>query len=555
MGSRKMEDKTQGNRVEPAAIKRMLVYGANWVGDALMTTPALSCIRKALPGASISVLTVPWVEGAYRGHAYLDQTILYERSGKHRGTAGKRRLIRELRLLSFDMVLLFPNSFESALLGFWAGIPVRAGYASDGRGALLTHGIKRDKRIIERHQVAYYLGLPQSLGWRDGERKLSLPISRQDEEKARQLLASNGWREGRPLVAFAPGASYGPAKKWDSSRYAKVADGLIGDHSAQVAIIGSQKDHREAEDMISKMRGEAWDFTGGTTLGQLAALLVHSSLLITNDSGAMHVAAATQTPILALFGPTDPAKTSPYGVRYRILRGAVPCSPCLLRECPTDHRCMRGIEVNEVLDAASAFLKNGQKRKREIAVFLDRDGTINEEAGYLSRTEDLRLIPGAAEGLRLLNQHALKAVVVSNQSGVARGYISVDQVREVHGRIEELLQEKGAYLDGIYYCPHHPEIGEAPYRALCDCRKPQGGMLRDAARDLSLDLPGSYVIGDHRSDVDLGKRMGMKSILVLTGHGKEQMNKVPHREGPHPDFVADDMHQAIQWVLRDLGEA
>ena len=550
-----MEDKTQGKRIEPAAIKRILVHGANWVGDALMTTPALSSIRRALPGASISVLTVPWVEGVYRGHPHLDQTILYERSGRHRGTAGKRQLIRELCLLPFDMLLLFPNSFESAWLGFLARIPVRAGYASDGRATLLTHGIKRDKRIGERHQVAYYLGLPQSLGWKVGERKLSLPTFRQDEEKARQLLASKGWQEGRPLVAFAPGASYGPAKKWDSSRYAQVADGLVGDHSAQVAIIGSQKDRGEAEDMLSRMRGEAWDLTGGTTLGQLAALLAHSSLLITNDSGAMHVAAAAQTPILALFGPTDPAKTSPYGVRYRILRDPVPCSPCLLRECPTNHECMKGIKVDEVLEAASAFLTNGRKRKRNIAVFLDRDGTINEEVGYLSRTEDLRLIPGAVEGLRLLNQHALKAVVVSNQSGVARGYISVDQVREIHGRIEELLEEKGAYLDGIYYCPHHPEIGEPPYRALCDCRKPQGGMLQGAARDLDLDLCASYVIGDHLSDIDLGKRMGMKSILVLTGHGREQMSKVPHREGPPPDFVADDMYQAIQWVLKDLGEA
>ncbi len=428
-------------------MKRILVHGANWVGDALMTTPALSCIRRALPDASICVLTVPGVEGIYRGHPYVDQTILYERSGTHRGAAGKRQLLRKLRLSSFDTLLLFPNSFESALLGFLAGIPLRAGYASDGRGALLTHGIKRDKKIMERHQVTYYLGLSQSLGWRVGERKISLPVSRQDEEKARQLLASKGWREGRPLVAFAPGASYGPAKKWDSSRYGKVADGLIGDHSAQVAIVGSQRDREEAEDMRSRMRGEAWDFTGGTSLGQLAALLAHASLLITNDSGAMHVASATQTPILALFGPTEPARTSPYGVRYRILRDPVPCSPCLLRECPTDHKCMKGIGADEVLEAASAFLANDRKRRRNVAVFLDRDGTINEEVGYLSRTEDLRLIPRAVEGLRLLNQHALKTVVVSNQSGVARGHISVAQVRKIHERIEELLEEKGAYVD------------------------------------------------------------------------------------------------------------
>jgi D-glycero-D-manno-heptose 1,7-bisphosphate phosphatase len=207
------------------------------------------------------------------------------------------------------------------------------------------------------------------------------------------------------------------------------------------------------------------------------------------------------------------------------------------------------------VDAASALLKDGRKGERNIAVFLDRDGTINEEAGYLSRKEELKLIPGAAEGVRLLNQHALKTIVVSNQSGVARGYLSLGQLGEINGKLEELLEEKGAYLDGIYFCPHHPEIGEPPYRALCDCRKPKAGMVQSAARDLDLDLSVSYVIGDHLSDILLGKRMGMKSILVLTGHGKEQMSKIPDQEGSHPDFVVGDIYQAIQWVLRDLGEA
>jgi heptosyltransferase II len=552
LAPRKMENKTQRQKIEPSRIKRILVYGANWVGDALMTTPALSCARKAFPEASISVLAVPRVEGIYRDHPSLDHTILYERSGRHRGTTGKRRLVRELRSFRFDMALLFPNSFQSALVPFLARIPVRVGYQADGRAALLTHGIERDKKVTERHQVAYYLGLLQTLGCRVGERRLSIPM--REEVTALKLLASMGWREGRPLVAFAPGASFGTAKKWDSSRYAQVADAVMRDDSAQVLIIGSRSDRREAEDMVSRMQKKPWDLTGATTVGQVAALLGHCRLLITNDSGAMHLATAAKTPILALFGPTDPEKTSPYGVRHRILRHPVSCSPCLLRECPTDHRCMRGIEVNEVLEAVSAFLRKDSPRERKIAVFLDRDGTINEEVGYLSREEDLKLIPGAAEGLCLLNQHALKTVVVSNQSGVARGYLSLDQVREIHQRLEDLLEEKGAYLDGIYFCPHHPEIGEPPYRALCDCRKPQDGMLRTAARDLDLDLSSSYVIGDHLSDVVLGKRMGMKSILVLTGHGREQMDKLPSPEGLYPDFVAHGLNQAVRWILRDLEE-
>ena len=555
MGSREMEDQTQSQRVGPRRIKRILIHGANWVGDALMTTPAISCIRRAFPRASITALAVPPVQGIYRGQPDLEETILYQRSGRHRGTAGKRQLVKELRAGRFDMAVLFPNSFESALLAFWGRIPVRIGYQTDGRSALLTHGIKRDKDILGRHQVGYYLGLPHSLGWKEGERKLSLPLAAGDEKWTIQLLRDKGWQEGKPLVAFAPGASYGPAKKWEPLRFAKVADALIADHLAQVMIVGSRKDQGEAEEMASKMRGKAWDLTGETTLGQLAALLARCDLLVANDSGAMHVAAATQTPIVALFGPTDPARTSPYGVRYRLLRHEVDCSPCLLRECPTDHRCLRGIKVNEVLEAASAFLEKGRGRERDVAVFLDRDGTINEEVGYLSRVQDLKLIPGAAESVRLLNQHGLKAVIISNQSGVARGFLSESRVEEIHGRLAGLLEEKGAYLDGIYFCPHHPEIGEAPYRALCDCRKPKAGMLRKAARDLNLDLLGSYVIGDHLSDVALGKNVGMKSILVQTGHGRRQSEQISPNVGPHPDLISGDVYQAVQWILRDLREA
>jgi heptosyltransferase-2 len=536
-------------------VKRILIVGANWVGDALMSTPTLACVKAAFPQASLSVLAVPWVEGIYRGHRLVNATIVYERRGRHRGAAGKRQLAQELRQGRFDMALLFPNSFESALLAYLAKIPMRVGYRADGRGTLLTHGIKRDQKVQARHQVAYYLGIAHSLGWKGGERKLSIPISEEDERKVIGLLQAQGWDLQKPLIALAPGASYGPAKKWDSSRYAQVAEALISDFGCQVIIVGSHQDRGEAEDIISRMKGAAWDFTGKTTLGQLATLLSRCRLLLTNDSGAMHVAAATQTPILALFGPTDPAKTSPYGVRYRLLRREVGCSPCLLRECPTDHRCMAGIKVEEVLRAASALLESAQQRERNMAVFLDRDGTINEEVGYLSSAEDLRLMPGAVEGVRLLNQHGIKAVVVSNQSGVARGYFPEVRVRQIHQRLEDLLGEEGAYLDGIYFCPHHPEVGDPPYRALCDCRKPKDGMLRMAATDLGLDLSRSYVIGDHGSDVALGKNAGMKSILLLTGHGKEQWEKMPSEERMRPDSVCEGIYQAVQWVLQDLKEA
>ena len=187
------------------------------------------------------------------------------------------------------------------------------------------------------------------------------------------------------------------------------------------------------------------------------------------------------------------------------------------------------------------------------AVFLDRDGTICEEVGYLDSIEQLRLIPGSAAAIRLLNERGLKAVVVTNQSGVARGFFSELRLQEVHEELERLLRLEGAYLDGIYYCPHHPSDGNEPYLGVCDCRKPASGLLVRAAADLGLDLRASYVIGDHHSDVECAQRAGAKGILVLTGHGQNSQAETKSWPSP-PAYIAPDLYAAVQWVIGDAGE-
>ena len=187
------------------------------------------------------------------------------------------------------------------------------------------------------------------------------------------------------------------------------------------------------------------------------------------------------------------------------------------------------------------------------AVFLDRDGTICEEVGYLDSIEQLRLIPGSAAAIKLLNERGLKAVVVTNQSGVARGFFSELRLQEVHEELERLLRLEGAYLDGIYYCPHHPSDGSEPYLGVCDCRKPASGLLFRAAADLGLDLRASYVIGDHHSDVECARGVGAKGILVLTGHGENSRAEKESWPSP-PAYIAPDLHAAVQWVMGDVGK-
>lgn len=186
------------------------------------------------------------------------------------------------------------------------------------------------------------------------------------------------------------------------------------------------------------------------------------------------------------------------------------------------------------------------------AVFLDRDGTLNEEGGYLNHVDRIRLIQGATEAVTLLSRHGLKTVVVTNQSGVARGYFPESLLPQLHERLQALLREGGAELDAIYYCPHHPDVGEPPYRQDCDCRKPRLGMIRRAEKELSVDARSSYMIGDKLSDVEFGKRAGCKSILVLTGYGRGELEHNRDKLDGEPDYIAKDILDAARWIINDF---
>jgi D-glycero-D-manno-heptose 1,7-bisphosphate phosphatase len=183
------------------------------------------------------------------------------------------------------------------------------------------------------------------------------------------------------------------------------------------------------------------------------------------------------------------------------------------------------------------------------AVFLDRDGTINEEVGYVNHIERFILLPRVGPAIRLLNQHQWKTVVVTNQSGVARGYFPESLIHQVHQKMQELLKREGAHLDGIYYCPHHPDIGIPPYRQKCRCRKPATGLIEEAVEELALDTSLSYMVGDRGMDIEFAHQIGAKAILVLTGYGKGEWKYFREQWKVKPDHVAEDLFEAVQWIL------
>ncbi len=187
------------------------------------------------------------------------------------------------------------------------------------------------------------------------------------------------------------------------------------------------------------------------------------------------------------------------------------------------------------------------KNKHRV-VFLDRDGTICEEVGYLDSVDQMKLIPRSGEAVALLNRKGFKVVVITNQAGVARGFFPEAILEDLHAQMIRLLKTEGAEVDGIYYCPHHPTDGSPPYLRECNCRKPATGLLEKAAADLNLDLSSAFMIGDHFSDVECGQRIGAETVLLLTGHGREALAKKESWPKP-PSHIAADLYEAVQWIL------
>lgn len=345
----------------PSTPKKILIRSTNWIGDAVMTTPAVRTIRDNFPESHITLLALPWVGDIFRSSPRVDAIITYDKNNLHQGLRGKWTLARELAQHRFDCAILLQNAFEAALITTLAGIPVRGGYTTDARGMLLTHGVRKSPQINTKHQVHYYQEMLQGLGLRPSANVLELFIPSAVRHQARTSINQlTGDDSGElPVVGFNPGAAYGPAKKWPAEKYAALARLISEGTDAAIAVFGTAADNQAAQ-MIGENvadRKKFLDFTGKTTLLDAMALISHCSAFVTNDSGLMHVAAALHVPLAAIFGSTDHIATGPYSEKSTIIRKPLPCSPCKQTHCPEKHlRCLRQIEVDEVYSAVSDLL-------------------------------------------------------------------------------------------------------------------------------------------------------------------------------------------------------
>ena len=350
--------------LSPEKIRRILVRATNWVGDAVMSVPALKEIRRLFPEARITLMLRPWVKDVYSAVDFIDEVIEYDKGEIHRGWMGLARIVSELRAREFDLAILLQNAIEAALIAWAARIPRRLGYSRDFRRTFLTHPCKIDPEVKAVHQVYYYLGILSSAGllppklWADRRYSPSIGIGVRDadREEARRILQTHGIRATASVIGLNPGAYYGSAKRWLSDRYASVADMLAERHSAKIVILGSPGERQIAEEIARHMKHSPVILAGLTTLGQLMGLIKECKLLVTNDSGPMHLGAALGVPQVAIFGSTSEEATGPLSARARVVKHPVECSPCFLRECPIDFRCMTRITAEDVFSVAEEML-------------------------------------------------------------------------------------------------------------------------------------------------------------------------------------------------------
>src|SRR5438128_5497557 len=375
------------NSIKADQVRRVVVRGANWVGDAAMTIPALRELQHLLPHAHIRLVSRSGTAGLFTETSFIDELSVSDRSDWR--SLGNE--IAEWKRGRFDLAILFPNSFQVALIAALARVPVRLGYAAQGRGFLLTNSLPLPEWRGSRHEVFYYLnvifklerllsGTSQMM-----ERKpdVSLQVSDERQIEASEVLRQMGARDGHTLVALCPGSINSRAKRWPAERYAALADRLIDELDAEVLLIGSPGERDVSIQVGSHMRRHPIIATGTTDLSSATAMLSLVDLLVTNDTGPAHIASALGRPTLVIFGPTNPLTTPPFSPVGEIIRQPPVCAPCMLRDCPIDHRCMTAISPDEVFQRARALL--GMSDKLQFVEFANPANAGNKLkfAGHL----------------------------------------------------------------------------------------------------------------------------------------------------------------------------
>ena len=529
-------------------IKKILIIRLSSMGDIILTLPVVEALKKEYPDSEIFFLCKKKYKDLLFDHPQLDKVIEFDALGNHRGTNGLLRLINELKTLKFDLILDLHSNLRSFFIRNLVPAELKIKYNKRWLARFFMVYFKIF-RIKSKHTLDCYMESLQKLGIKSKSKILKFYLNEKDKAWANKFLSENGWNQGKILLGMAPGARWN-AKKWNGEKFAEVVKLLVRRHPLDVVLFGDKND-TDTISWITEELSRKWDSNRKPKIihvidfsfNQVAGILQRCDVLVTNDSGLMHLASFLKVPVVAIFGPTHPSLGfSPLGQNSQVMTVNEKCSPCSLhgkRKCHKKERyCMDRISPEEVAEKTSEFLN------RQKAIFLDRDGTLIQDKNFISKVEDVEFVPGSIKAVKMFKDMGYKVVIVSNQSGIGRGILTKEIVDKINEYMLDQLKKDNLDIDAVYYCPHSPEDN-------CDCRKPNLKMVNQASSKLNLNLKKSWAIGDKLSDVMLGKNMGGKGVLVLTGYGKKELEKTKENSDVKPDFVVENLLEAAVLIQRD----
>ncbi|MDD5496285.1 MAG: lipopolysaccharide heptosyltransferase II [Candidatus Omnitrophica bacterium] len=351
-------NKTPNSKLQTPNYKKILLIRLDKMGDIILSTPAIKAMRNAYPNSHIAFMAQPYVHDILKGNPYLDEVILYDKKERERGFFRNLRFVLKLRKKKFDLAVAFHPSNRTHMITFFAGIPERIGYDKK-MGYLLTRRIPHTKQFGLKHEIDNVLDLLRYMGVEAKEKELYVSVGEHNERHAEHIFRDNGIGKDDIIVALNPGASC-LSKKWPWENFVKVADGLADRLAARIVIVASAEDKPIGNKIAEALKARPIDLSGATTVGDLASILRRSSLLISNDSGPVHMASALGTPTIVIFGRSNrglaPARWGPTGKRSKILQKDIGCEICLAHNCKKGFKCLEAITVEDVLDAAKTLL-------------------------------------------------------------------------------------------------------------------------------------------------------------------------------------------------------
>ena len=523
-------------------MKKILVIRLGAIGDVILTSTPLLNLKLSFPEAEISLLTRGYLTGLTEMFSGVDKVLPFPPKAS---ALDLFRMGEYLDKQNFDMVVDLHGNVRS----FYLMMHISAGIK-----------VRYNKRWFERfkavkfnminysapHTIDLYNSAVQNAGGKIFSRR---PVINLSYNRPRQL----NFDKSKKTVVIAPGASY-PTKQWPKEKFAELTVNIYKELNCNIVLALTESD-ADFANLTAQIPSKNKHFLLDADLEKLAAVFSESDLIVCNDSAMAHLGSAVGTPVAAIFGPTHPTLGfAPRGLKDIVIEADEYCRPCSKhgkKQCFRDEQfCFTLISVDSVLEKITDLLAD--KSEEEKAIFVDRDGTLIEEKNFLQNPDEIKPEENSIEALKIAKEAGYKIIVVSNQSGVARGYFAENEVSEINKRIFDIFATQGIHIDQFLYCPHLKGAKFPQYNIYCNCRKPAPGMVEAAIQRFNINPFKSFVIGDKLADVKLGHVVGSKSILVRTGYGQKQEKLLQTTMSPRPEKVLNNLFEGVKYITGQL---